>query len=282
MHGNLTIDALEKHSNVDTPLQTIAGLSLIHMNSRSLLIGALPLENELVYWLQLQAFAFANSKCVADLFEVMLSAARELGFDYCAFGMRWPLPLSKPKLFMINNYPPEWQERYATGSYFHVDPTVAHCLRSVQPVVWSESLFENRREFWEEASGSGLKFGWAQSFYDPRGIVSMLTFARTHDELCEAELSAKALRMSWIGQTALQEMTRLMEPQHLSASHVNLTAREVEVLRWTADGKTSGEVAEIMNITERTVNFHVNNTLEKLGASNKTAGVIKAAMLRLI
>ena len=55
-----------------------------------------------------------------------------------------------------------------------------------------------------------------------------------------------------------------------------------KVLRWTADGKTSGEVGEIMNISERTVNFHVNNALEKLGAANKTAGVIKAAMLRLL
>jgi len=41
-------------------------------------------------------------------------------------------------------------------------------------------------------------------------------------------------------------------------------------------------VGEIMNISERTVNFHVNNALEKLGAANKTAGVIKAAMLRLL
>jgi LuxR family quorum-sensing system transcriptional regulator SolR len=240
------------------------------------------LENEIVYWLQLQTFAFAEAKSVADLFKVMVGAARDLGFDYCAYGMRWPLPLSKPKLFMINNYSSEWQDRYASANYFQVDPTVAHCLRSAQPLIWSESLFENKRDFWEEASGCGLNVGWAQSFYDPKGIVSMLTFARTHDKLDDAELAGKALRMSWIGQAALQEMTRLMGPQNLGTPQISLTAREIEVLRWTADGKTSGEVAEIMNITERTVNFHVNNTLEKLGASNKTAGVIKAAMLRLI
>jgi LuxR family transcriptional regulator len=50
-------------------------------------------------------------------------------------------------------------------------------------------------------------------------------------------------------------------------------------LRWTADGKTSSEVGEILYISERTVNFHVNNALIKLGAANKTAGVIKAAAL---
>lgn len=67
-----------------------------------------------------------------------------------------------------------------------------------------------------------------------------------------------------------------------SAATSPLTAREVEVLRWTADGKTSGEIADIMNITEHTVNFHIKNSLVKLDASNKTAAVVKAAMTGLL
>ena len=57
---------------------------------------------------------------------------------------------------------------------------------------------------------------------------------------------------------------------------------KVEVLRWTADGKTAGEIGQIMDISERTVNFHINNSLEKLGSNNKTAAVIKAAIMRLL
>jgi LuxR family transcriptional regulator len=37
-----------------------------------------------------------------------------------------------------------------------------------------------------------------------------------------------------------------------------------------------------MAIAERTVNFHVNNAVTKLGASNKTAATIKAAMFGLL
>jgi LuxR family transcriptional regulator len=75
-------------------------------------------------------------------------------------------------------------------------------------------------------------------------------------------------------------MSRLVST--LTPPPSDLTLRELEVLRWTADGKTSGEVGQIMHISERTVNFHVNNALSKLGAVNKTAGVVKAAMLRLL
>jgi LuxR family quorum-sensing system transcriptional regulator SolR len=54
------------------------------------------------------------------------------------------------------------------------------------------------------------------------------------------------------------------------------------VLRWTADGKTSGEISSILNIAGRTVNFHINNAISKLNAANKTAVAVKAAMLRFL
>ena len=37
-----------------------------------------------------------------------------------------------------------------------------------------------------------------------------------------------------------------------------------------------------MNITDRTVNFHISNTLKKLNATNKTAAAIKAAMFGIL
>ena len=54
------------------------------------------------------------------------------------------------------------------------------------------------------------------------------------------------------------------------------------MLRWTGEGKTSGEIADILNITERTVNFHIGKAIAKLNAVNKTAAVLRAAMLGLL
>jgi LuxR family transcriptional regulator len=110
----------------------------------------------------------------------------------------------------------------------------------------------------------------------------LLTLARSNDALSEAELKKNAARMSWLVTVVHESMTRLVVPKQELYPQIPLTAREIEVLRWTAEGKTSSEVGKIMNICERTVNFHVNNSLEKLGAVNKTACVVKAAMLRLL
>ncbi len=99
--------------------------------------------------------------------------------------------------------------------------------------------------------------------------------------LSAAELRQNLIKMYWLAQAAREGLGRLiaMKPQ---AAGIVLTVREIEVSRWTADGKTSGEVGDILTISERTVNFHVANFLAKLGSVNKTAGVLKAAMLRLL
>jgi DNA-binding response OmpR family regulator len=63
---------------------------------------------------------------------------------------------------------------------------------------------------------------------------------------------------------------------------IALNEREVEVLTWSARGKTSAEIAKILDLTKRTVDFHIDNARGKLGAATRTEAVLKAATGRLI
>jgi DNA-binding response OmpR family regulator len=63
---------------------------------------------------------------------------------------------------------------------------------------------------------------------------------------------------------------------------VELNDREVEVLTWVARGKTSVEIAQIVGLTKRTIDFHIDNARSKLGATTRTEAAIKAATGRLI
>ncbi len=63
---------------------------------------------------------------------------------------------------------------------------------------------------------------------------------------------------------------------------VKLSDREVEALTWAARGKTSAEIAQILNLSKRTVDFHIENARDKLGVSNRIQAVIKAASGQLI
>jgi DNA-binding NarL/FixJ family response regulator len=61
-----------------------------------------------------------------------------------------------------------------------------------------------------------------------------------------------------------------------------LTARETEVLHRLAQGRQNKEIARDLNISERTVKFHVTALLQKLGAGNRTEAVTIATQRGLI
>lgn len=61
-----------------------------------------------------------------------------------------------------------------------------------------------------------------------------------------------------------------------------LTTRELEVIRWTAQGKTSAEIGQILTLSDHTVNAYMTNAIKKLDCVNRTQLVAKALRLRLI
>jgi LuxR family transcriptional regulator len=214
------------------------------------------------------------------LFHSIEASARALGFERCAYGLRLPVPVSNPRTVLLNNYPVPWQARYQEAGYIRIDPTVQHARRTQAPLVWNAKVFDSVPGMWEEARAHGLRFGWAKSNLDANGVGGMLTLARSQDELSDAEVAANGLKMCWLAHMAHLALSRLMISS-LADEGPSLTEREIEVLKWTADGKTSGEIADILAVSDNTVNFHIKNAVAKLGTSNKTAAAVRAAMLGL-
>jgi DNA-binding response OmpR family regulator len=63
---------------------------------------------------------------------------------------------------------------------------------------------------------------------------------------------------------------------------VALSEREVEALTWAARGKTSDEIALILGLSKRTVDFHIDNARAKLGVATRIQAVVKAVAGKLI
>lgn len=63
---------------------------------------------------------------------------------------------------------------------------------------------------------------------------------------------------------------------------VDLSPRELDVLTWSARGKTSDEIAGILDLSKRTVDFHMDNARGKLGVATRIQAVVKAISGKLI
>ncbi|GAA0504097.1 MULTISPECIES: helix-turn-helix transcriptional regulator [Pigmentiphaga] len=70
--------------------------------------------------------------------------------------------------------------------------------------------------------------------------------------------------------------------QDQPALPIRLSAREQECLHWASMGKTGGETAQILGVSERTVNFHLGNAFAKLQVNNKQAAVAQAILQGLL
>ncbi|HRL20601.1 helix-turn-helix transcriptional regulator [Alcaligenes sp. SDU_A2] len=62
----------------------------------------------------------------------------------------------------------------------------------------------------------------------------------------------------------------------------HLTTREQSCLNWASHGKTSWEISIILGVTERTINFHLQNAYAKLGVYSRQAAITLALQQRLI
>lgn len=204
-------------------------------------------------------------------------AATAMGFEHCAYGLRLALPFTRRRFAIVSSYAASWRARYLEAGYLCVDPTVRHGLRSTTPLLWSDALFGSAPQLWAEARSYGLRVGWSQSCIDMRGRIGMLSVARSSQALGAAERQLREPLLCWLTQLA----HRALAPLLAADEEIRLTPREREVLQWTADGKTSETIAQILRISVNTVNFHLKNSIEKLGAGNKAAAASRAVALGL-
>ena len=70
----------------------------------------------------------------------------------------------------------------------------------------------------------------------------------------------------------------VMDDTKLDAGNVDvdITPREREILSWVKQGKSYADIGEILSISRRTVEFHIGNVMNKLGASNRVSAVVIA------
>ena len=215
------------------------------------------------------------------VFRCLQPAVRQLGFDYYAYALRAAIPITRFNTICWSTYPERWCERYRTRGYAAIDPVLQFGQRSVKPVLWS-GIATADEPFWVEARQHGLNHGWSHTIRDHTGIFGTFSLVRSTMPITDDELAASEPEMIWLSQRTHASISALMANKLLPDAAARLKDVERQTLHWTAEGKTAAEVAAILEMTERNVNFHIRNAITKLNAANKTHAVVKAALLGLI
>jgi DNA-binding CsgD family transcriptional regulator len=222
------------------------------------------------------------------LFGVLVAAARDDGFDGLAFsGLTHMEPLrlvDYPQPVIAINYAGAWLDHYERRNYFETDPVVRYTPRFERAFRWGAlaghiHLEPQERQVMNEAGEFGLSNGITVPLHGPQGRVRLLSLASRFADAGPASRLAHINTMALLFHSFFNNLAD--GPRRLPAA-IRLTPREIECLKWTAQGKSSWDIGAILAISGNTVKFHVNSAMRKLGASSRAHAVIKAIRLGLI
>jgi DNA-binding NarL/FixJ family response regulator len=93
----------------------------------------------------------------------------------------------------------------------------------------------------------------------------------------KAEVFRRRIVLQHIVPLLLQELDETR-----TATAASLTPREREILVWVKDGKSTGEIASILKISQDTVKFHMKNVFQKLRATSRSQAIAVAIENKLI
>jgi DNA-binding response OmpR family regulator/DNA-binding CsgD family transcriptional regulator len=124
--------------------------------------------------------------------------------------------------------------------------------------------------FFPEHQG-GLPPAWVHLQADQVLSTPVHNNSNVHQTLVARHLGAVGL-----GETMLLLHLATQDASH-RLSDAALTPREAEVLSWLAKGKTNRDIADILGMSPRTVNKHLEHIFEKLGVETRTAAAALAS-----
>lgn len=195
-------------------------------------------------------------------------------------------PMEAEYAFLHSSYSVEWRNKYDELKLGHLDPTVSHCLIHSTPLIWTPEIFSARRqkEMYEEACGYGLKSGVTLPIHGARGELGILCFV--NDVKPSVNFKRHAIHsfseLSCFRDFIFESALKFINDARPKKEFTHITNRELECLKWSAAGKSSWEIGELLHCTEATVNFHFSNIRRKLNSRSRQQAIVRAISLGLI
>ena len=238
-----------------------------------------------------------ESRTAADLCDWLSLAAQMLGFVGCHYvhvGHSLVDPEHRardwPARFLSTR---EWADRAGLAAWLAADPIAVHIRAAFAPFVWSTDAFAEGSEptlrpgatnqtWLATERGQGVRGGAAVPVQDYSAGPAYLSFFGRDAEHARLLCERGAPELAFIGMQFHARAKQLLPLSDRAHVQTALTPREIDCLRLAALGRTVADTGAALGITGRTVEFHLKNAAQKLGAPSKVRAVALAVGRGLI
>lgn len=208
-----------------------------------------------------------------------------IGFDFWAYSARMPALGNINAPWTLHNCPPDLWKVYSQCNARMTDPVPEYCREDVVPRTWivpspDEIGQAPVHELMQAARRNGVTGGICIPIRDFGDVLSSLTLA-SKAPIADAEIQKlrpiAVLFATYLHRSCARHLSEMCESRA-----PRLSPREIECLSWASAGKTSWEIGMLLDISERTVVFHLQNAATKLGVVGRQHAVAKSISLGLV
>jgi DNA-binding CsgD family transcriptional regulator len=222
--------------------------------------------------------AAANS--VSGVWSVYLGAAARVGLDKAVACFVPRDPTAEFQL-IANALPKGCWEGYIDNHLYHGDLLAARIRASIHTFHW-------RITDWDADHMTPVQKRWRDHclMYDLSGGLCVLDFRRDAEillALCGPDGAldrADCTALDFSGQEVVRRLRELTDAT--PAATLSLSRRERECLEWVAAGKTDWEIAQILSLSEKTVNIYIDRAKAKFSVKSRAQAVVLASRAGLI
>lgn len=187
--------------------------------------------------------------------------------------------------FGAMTYPVAWHERYEDVRYRDIDPVVTAASVSFAPIEWRHLDWTGKpvRRLLSEAREFRVgNHGVTVPIHGPQGQFAMFSVSKQCPEEDWARLMAETMQeLLLIAHHVHRHVLSLTGAEAVTAPRP-LSPREREVLTWLAAGRSRGQIAEKLNISESTLRVYLDSARHKLGGLNTFHAIAIAQKTRAI
>lgn len=155
--------------------------------------------------------------------------------------------------------------------------TTSNSLFKATPFRWTDivSLTSQAEDFLilkEKANDVGLTDGWVIPVFGPKGRNGLVSYGLPQTIKSMQEDVKHALQ--YFAQLAHLRLCQITP--YMYELNKDLSKRETQIISWVAKGKSNSEIAQILKVSEASIDSYLRRAFAKLGVHDRTSAAVKA------
>ena len=232
----------------------------------------------------------AASQTLNDCDKALVSYLKTRGIKTFSFTYYAYHPSSKNKLkydICSDNFS-LWHQHYLSEQYNYIDSTLNFVYQNHLPIYWDlkqqlkAAKNETERKMRQDSIDFGATSGLSIPIHGPNNNFATLVLVQMKGE----KLGLNQAILQYELYLAAHHYYHYIQPHllsHLSKEkQYSLTEREIQCLLLIAKGFSVKAMAQNLELSERTINFHIQKLNKKLGTRNKYQSLAKALELDML